>query len=1021
MNLTLSITNRSLFKHPFLLLVIFIGLLFITATTGAELLSRSSTKTHVALNLIVTQNPPSCCGSDDTKPHVLVGSYYSLKNHFSSKLLLNNKGPRPLEARPTLFSMNGERFDAPPVTIDPESFRMMDILEWVLVAGPQFREGSIEVFHLGRDLVLGSQVYILDEEHSLSFDEKLGEVGAFKSAKLEGVWWQPTHQGDVQLAVSNTTSAPVTVIVRASGHIPERTGYEVVQLASRQTRLLDVQEDVMHHEHGAMSRFGAISVEHSGPIGAVLARGMVLNPDTGYSLAIQFSDPAAAKSTNVQGVGLRLGKVAGETLRPIAIFRNVGSGETAITGRLPYTKENGNSSVINLPTIHLSAGEMEVLDIGHWLDDHGLGQLKAIAGLETSYTGEKGNVIISAISVSANGNQLFRVPMWDVAAQRSATGGYPWYIEGHSSTTVYIKNSENYEQHYYLQLTYPGGVYSLGIKTLAAATSIMFDLRKLRDEQTPDANGNVIPLSASSGQVQWSSVRERGMLLGRSEQVDTKLGYSSNYACMNCCTNNVSHANDHEPRVVADSTVNVGENHTFVAQESLANCYGGAGSYTNVPGVTWTTDDFSVATVGSDGLAHAEGPGETDIIATWFSDHYAFGNNDPPGTWFVEPIAGSGSCEINGSDFQTARAKLTVRPTVGKIQYQSGNDFVDIPGTLYVFKGTSVTFKAIPNPESLPWPSGVPTWSGTAGVSGNGNTKSVTFNTQSSSTNDVKTVIASNGNSVTVSVIVYDLKLNTEHFDPNQPPVLTPADNFNGRNLIRFGVHELLTLSHNIRPSGITPEQLGGLQWVQLTGTGQLIDATSNATGTYRVQDNPGTATLKLKILAGPSKDGGPVQAVSVVAPSDGNETASGSEHYYNWWSCGFTGDIFIFPKDVSFANLYFKEDDVGASASGWLSFLSGVPHGAGPALLIGFGDINSGARVAASAGDRVFSGKYNSAGHGSYSAGTVNWAIPWKYGISGGAYNLIITVNQTATSSQTGRCTITKQGGSTASELSDP
>jgi hypothetical protein len=50
---------------------------------------------------VAAQDPPSCCGSDDTKPHVLVASYYSVKGRLSSKLLLNNKGPRPLEVRPT--------------------------------------------------------------------------------------------------------------------------------------------------------------------------------------------------------------------------------------------------------------------------------------------------------------------------------------------------------------------------------------------------------------------------------------------------------------------------------------------------------------------------------------------------------------------------------------------------------------------------------------------------------------------------------------------------------------------------------------------------------------------------------------------------------------------------------------------------------------------------------------------------------------------------------------------------------
>ena len=55
----------------------------------------------------------SCCGGDEgaNKPHTLAGSYYTLKNNSSAKLLLNNKGPAPIEIHPTIFAMSGEKFE----------------------------------------------------------------------------------------------------------------------------------------------------------------------------------------------------------------------------------------------------------------------------------------------------------------------------------------------------------------------------------------------------------------------------------------------------------------------------------------------------------------------------------------------------------------------------------------------------------------------------------------------------------------------------------------------------------------------------------------------------------------------------------------------------------------------------------------------------------------------------------------------------------------------------------------------
>ena len=146
---------------------------------------------------------------------------------------------------------------------------------------------------------------------------------------------------------------------------------------------------------------------------------------------------------------------------------------------------------------------------------------------------------MTALSIGESGTQVFRVPMWDVYAQKSPTGGYPWRLEGSSSTIVYIKNAEEYSQHYYFQLRYPGGIYSVGIKSIEGGQTIQYDLRRLRDEQVPDVNGMVIPLTANSGQVHWSKTgHEAGMLIGRSEQFDLGSGISSNYACANCCPDN---------------------------------------------------------------------------------------------------------------------------------------------------------------------------------------------------------------------------------------------------------------------------------------------------------------------------------------------------------------------------------------------------------------------------------------------------------------------------------------------------
>jgi hypothetical protein len=366
------------------------------------------------------------------------------------------------------------------------------------------------------------------------------------------------------------------------------------------------------------------------------------------------------------------------------------------------------------------------------------------------------------------------------------------------------------------------------------------------------------------------------------------------------------------------------------------------------------------------------------------------------------------SCQDEGMDTGYVDGQATVSGAhVGSIQYQGSSGYVNISGTLYVLKGSSVTFKALPNPANAQFSSGKPVWSGSSGASGSGQTTSVTFNTTSSSASDFKTVIATSGNAVTANVVVFELT-----------PQLTPNDNFTGRSLEKFGIHERITLGFSLNPTGLSASQIGGIRWQQNSGSGNLADALDDGTGRYDVADSPGSAALQLKILNGPSKDQGPTKNVTVVAPSGGYMTGSDTWHVQFYWSVGFCGTIYILPKDVSFLNLQFKEDEIGATATGWLTFLNGVGHSPGGSSAITSGNINTGAYVYRP--DQVRTGAYGGPGT-SYAAGNVSWEIPWNYAVEGGAWHLFATATQAATSTSTGKATISKAGsGSFSKEAND-
>jgi hypothetical protein len=973
--------------------------------------------------------------SDDpeaNKTHLLAGSYYSMKGGLSATLMLNNKGPFPLEVQPTLFSLAGASLDIAPVTVEPNSFRMINLSEWAAPGGEAFQEGSVQLFHRGRDLVLGAQIYLLDAEHSLSFDEKLAEIGNFGSTRLEGIWWMPSDRSEVKLVLSNTSDDPLSVTARLAGVKHCQSDPQTVNFLPRETHILDVRQNFSGGDDCAKSEIEAISLEHAGSKSALLARAMVQDAQKGYSFPVQFSNPQGGKSQQYHGAGLRVGRVAGEPLTPIVVARNVGETTTILSGRMPYSTSTGAMGVVSLPDIELHAGEMKLLDLQRAIRKGATEPNIATAGLEFEYTTAPGSVLISAQSVSNSGNQVFRVPMWDPLAQRSPTGGYPWYIEGDSSTTVYIKNITDHPQHYIAHVLFSGGMYTAGVQTVQGHQTTAFNLRELRDNKVPDEDGRTIPVDVSRGQILWSmdqnvapevtSEFENLALIGRSEQVDTTKAISSNYACQNCCINDFRGAYIEPSSTIGD----VGGQQQFVAKIVKATCYTTPlpSTLTSTTSARWSSDNPSVVTIDSSGLATALAGGTATIEAE-ISARTSVTEPCEPGPMFASPsldataisdgvdpepdFAPCGSCRPVYFTY-TAAATATVRPTVSKIQYQSGTSFVDITGTLYVLSGTAVTLKAIPNPTNAAWPAGRPTWSGSSGAAGAGPTTTVTFNTVSSSTSDYKTVTASSGNAVTVNVIVYNLN-----------GILTAEDNFSGRSTTRFGLEERITLSYGVTPA-VTLTQIGGLQWKVLSGGGTMA-ATTSGTVTYTAPESPDAVILKLEVQTGPSKGGGPTESIIIVAPSDAYMTkiaGTNLKHVHDSWSVGFLGNIYLLPKDVSFRNLQFFEGATLGVGSGWLSDFGGTPHPqSAVSRPITSGNILTGCRVVAE--DNAYSGAKFPTLTSPYANGVWYWDIPWFYVTSSNAAVRFMTARQNHTSDASGKAIITKGGASFQRIPSDP
>jgi hypothetical protein len=296
---------------------------------------------------------------------------------------------------------------------------------------------------------------------------------------------------------------------------------------------------------------------------------------------------------------------------------------------------DGTVGVAQLPKTHLNPGEAASLDVEGAIRREIRSKKIAAASIEFDYTTAPGSVIMGAETVSTDANQVFRIPMWDVPAQRNGTGGYPWFIQGSSSTYVYIKNVSQKEQKYTFSLTYEGGDYSVGLKTIKVGETVVFDVRAMRDNQIPDERGQRISLEAKRGKIVWSVRGPNSLaLLGRSEQVDLVKGISSNYACHMCCPNSVR--NTWIDPISLD--IFTGDVTSFRGVERDSTCYGGLTPPYYI-GDLWTTDNANVAGVsgiGSDADVTAVNSGTATVSARWEVYSYTSTYNFELGTYVCE-------------------------------------------------------------------------------------------------------------------------------------------------------------------------------------------------------------------------------------------------------------------------------------------------------------------------------------------------------------------------------------------------
>jgi len=557
----------------------------------------------------------SDCENGDLADYVMVGTYYQIRD-FKASLILNNKGPEPLPVAITFFSMQGNRLDFPR-ELEGNSAEEINLNDLLGREDSEFQEGSIQINYQypGCQLVLSAGIILTDTAQGLAFDELFTRLDKPKGNRLESLWWVPTRRSRIDLVLSNTSDDPISAVIKAdSSGFPAWQKEASFDFQPRETKRLKVPQRFLIDLRKPHWKAGSLTIEHTGQPGDLVARGYVWDRNIGFSNVMEFSDPLAAEGTELHGTGLRFTTAGGQRLIPVVVARNTAETESILTVRVPYTTTSGEAHVRTFEKVVLEFGE--VRNLAEWVygrfNELNLDEI-ATAGLEVRYSTDPGTVLVSAFTVSLDGNQVFRVPLVDPLTKGSA-GNYPWRLDESTTTYVYLKNTSRDVQKYTVQVDTEGRSYVLGLRELRPGETFTLDLRELRDSRQADEHGTLMPPDAVSGQVHWSVIGSSShTMVGRAEYVDELNGLSSTFACSSCCPDSY-YTGYIDP---ADDTFPYDASNPYSAFQRNKNCYGTILSPFGVTPSAWFSSDSSVATVGSNGLAYGVRPGSTWINGQW--------------------------------------------------------------------------------------------------------------------------------------------------------------------------------------------------------------------------------------------------------------------------------------------------------------------------------------------------------------------------------------------------------------------
>jgi hypothetical protein len=636
--------------------------------------------------------PPKTLPAGDQMTNI---PYFTLRDGMNSTLTLNNTAASPIPVTVTIYNMQGRSQVLPPITLDPHSFKQIELGD--VVASELFDSGNLQVSYGGTPMLVTCQLSVYSSDKRVSFESKEQEMMDFESSNLNGILWLPDAQAEGFLALTNAATNKVKVQLTIGSRAKE------LSLYPRETQLVKLHEEL--ERRGPVATL--IRLQHDGKPGAILTTGFVLDLKKGYSGSFAMLDPKLMRSSILAGAHIRFGRPdpgegfpEGTQFRSPLLLANVSDKPLNAQVSVDYTIEDRTKqskarssdndqdektgaakepdsdtnkfSHVAVKDLTIAPGGVQRIELSDEMARFDIDGPVKEAGVDIAYDAAPGSLIGELTSVDQSGDYSFEVPIKDPSAIGEWPQGlYPWTLADGVMTSLHLKNVTDKSQIADMAVFFSGGTYVPKAIKLAPYQTMAIDIRKLKDSHTPDERGQAIPADVTHGQIWWGE-RNLRSIIGRAEEVNLREGIASSFSCiLPCCRPTSSSFRMSGPATIAVNSVAA-----FTAQEDDQGCYYGnrnwdsgwysttyylGSSNTSIATVTGTEYTSSINVT-------AEGAGQATLTGTFGIFYLEFIDTDENGRYF---------CNIDNGNTDYVYAQLNVKPTI------SG------PNTIWYFNGLS--------------------------------------------------------------------------------------------------------------------------------------------------------------------------------------------------------------------------------------------------------------------------------------------------------------------------------------------